>query len=147
MSTFCFHYAISNSAIHQRDESTCFLYRDMRTEWQESPAYNVIVKRKVNLHVRNHLRILTTSNRKEIQQIRNLQGDTETCIGLAFGRNNLLSPRQMSPNRTSVQPFIITYFTYRNRQFQNRELGWVGEHWMWWYWGVRRRAITVSLKF
>jgi len=73
--------------------------------------------------VRNHLRILTTSNRKEIQQIRNLQGDTETSVGLAFRRKNLLSPWQMSPKRISVQPFITAYFTYRNIPVSKDRIG------------------------
>jgi len=65
------------------------------------------MKGKVNLCVRNDLRILTTSNRNEIRQIRNLQEDTVACICVAFRRKNLLSLQQKPPNRTSVQPFII----------------------------------------
>jgi hypothetical protein len=67
----------------------------------------VIVKGKIHLCVRNHLHILKTSIRKEIQQIRNLLGYSVRCIGLTFRRKDLLSPRQMSPNRISMQPFII----------------------------------------
>jgi len=88
----------------------------------------MIVKAKVNLCVQIYLQVLKTSIRKEIQQIRNLQGDTVTCVVLAFRRKNLLSPQLKPPNRTSVQPFIMAHFTYRNRQFQKREVGWVGKH-------------------
>ena len=105
MSTCCSHHAISNSAILAKRRSYMILYRDMRTEWQESVAYNVIVKGKIYLCVRNHMHVLITSIRKEIQHIWNIWGDTVTCVGRAFRRKNLLSPRQMSPNRTSVQPF------------------------------------------
>jgi hypothetical protein len=146
MSTFCSHHHISNSAILAKGRSYTILFTDMRTEWQESPAFNVIVNGKIYLCVRNHLHILKTSIRKEIQQIQNLYGDTVTCTGLAFRRKNLLSSRQMSPNRTSVQPFIIACFTYRNRQFQKREVCLVGKHWKWLYLGVRSRAITISLQ-
>jgi hypothetical protein len=34
-----------------------------------------------------------------------------------FRRKNLLSPRQMYRNRTSVQPLIMAYFTYCSRPF------------------------------
>jgi hypothetical protein len=147
MSTFCSHHHISGSAILTTSTILHTFCLDMRTEGQESPACNVIVKVKVNLYVRNHLRILKTSNRKEIQHTHNLPGDTVTCLGLAFRRKNLLSPRQMSPNRTSVQPLIMATLHTATDRFEKKKLGWVRKHWKWWYWGVRSRAITVSLQF
>jgi hypothetical protein len=61
-------------------------------------------------------------NRKEIQQNRTLPGDTVTCLGLAFRRKNLLSPRQMSPNRTSVQPFIMATLHTATDSLRNLKL-------------------------
>ena len=74
--------------------------------------------------MRNHLQVLKTSIRKEIQQILNLQGDTVTFVVLAFRRKNLLSPRQMSPNGTSVQPYIMTTSHTATESFRREK--WAG---------------------
>jgi hypothetical protein len=55
----------------------------------KSPAYIKLVYPKGN-----------TANPKSVRRYRNM-------YSLTFRRKNLLSPRQMSPNRISVQPFIM----------------------------------------